>query len=97
MLALTQAPAPLATSVIVLRHDAVALQAGATRPGGQVTHSSAALVAYVPGGQGAQAPTPPVAYVLAPHGTGSPAPPAQYAPEGHAVHAEYGAPLYARL
>ena len=87
MRVLTQLPAPSATSVIVSRHDAVALQPGAARPGGHVVQLTAAPTAYVPVGHGKQAAAPPVEYVLAPHGTGAPAPPTQNEPAVHAVQA----------
>ena len=97
MLALTQLPAPLATTVMVSRHVAVALHAGAASAGGHTTQSTAAPVAYVPAGHGAQAATLPVEYVLAPQGVGDPEPPAQYAPAIHGGHEKNELPLAARL
>jgi len=97
MLAFTQLPAPSATTVMVSRHVAVALHAGAASAGRQLMQLAAAPVAYLPAGHGAQAAAPPVAYVLALHGVGAPEPPAQYAPAMQGGHAKYEFPLAAKL
>ena len=92
MLALTQLPVPSATIVMVSRHDAVALHAGAARPGGQAMQFRAAPSAYVPGGHGVQIAAPPAAYVLALHRTGGPLPPAHDIPAKHTLQATNGTP-----
>ena len=95
MLALNQLPAPSATSVMLSRHEPVALQPGAASDEEQATQPTAASVAYVLVGQDAQPAAPPVEYVLAPHDLGSSTPPVQNNPAGHLPHAKNGVPLAA--